>query len=70
VSDATATLFELVSCCEHANCLVVDTNKVRFKSLKATVKPANGTRLNTGCSLSSLRIGAVSRFAIMRRSTI
>jgi hypothetical protein len=38
-----------------------------FPSVTFRLAPANGTRLNTGYSLSSPRIGAASRFAIMRR---
>ena len=39
-----------------------------FPSVTFRLAPANGTRLNTGCSLSSPRIGAASRFGTMRRS--
>jgi len=41
-----------------------------FPSVTFRLAPANGTRLNTGCSLSSPRIGAASRCGIMRRSSI
>jgi len=39
-----------------------------FPSVTSLPAQANGTRLNTGCSLSSPRIGAVNRFEIMRQS--
>ena len=45
-----------------------DETNLRFPSVTFRLAPANGTRLNTGYSLSSPRIGAASRFGIMRRS--